>query len=412
MSESLGRPRGDRVSPRVAVVIPRYYPVLGGAESQCRLLNLHLMASGEVRIPLLVTHRLRQDLLAFESIDGIPVYRVGRPGIGRRSNYGLLMQIPWFLWRSRTRFDMVHCHSTGPLGFVVAGVCRLMGKPAVLKISANGELFRSFDLAGRAGLAGRTRRGVRRFMAQKTCQWSYIIALNQEGLEEAREVGAAQVEVIPNGVELKEFLPASAPERERLRGLYRFYSDDILLLFAGRFTKVKGIDILLPAFRQVTADPHFHRAYLLLAGSGALQGRSVDGLVERERECSDGRVRILEPIFPPVPYFQMADALVHPSRHEGLPNVVLEALASSLPCLLSDISPHRELREQNPEADIRLFRSGDSGDLATQMRQLLKDLASRQPGQVLRRGLSQDFSIQHVSARYVDLYRRLQEGSI
>ena len=45
---------------RVAQVIPRYFPIFGGAETQCRLLVHHLLATGEVEIPFLVTGRVER----------------------------------------------------------------------------------------------------------------------------------------------------------------------------------------------------------------------------------------------------------------------------------------------------------------------------------------------------------------
>ena len=53
-----------------------------------------------------------------------------------------------------------------------------------------------------------------------------------------------------------------------------------------------------------------------------------------------------------VEYYQAADVFVSSSLAEGLPNTVIEAMACGLPCVLSDIGPHEEILEYDPEAGL------------------------------------------------------------
>ena len=66
-----------------------------------------------------------------------------------------------------------------------------------------------------------------------------------------------------------------------------------------------------------------------------------------------------------------SDALILASRWEGLPNVILEAQAAGLPVVASDIDGCRELVDDNVTG--RIFRSGDSGNLAQVVIEVLEN---------------------------------------
>ena len=60
----------------------------------------------------------------------------------------------------------------------------------------------------------------------------------------------------------------------------------------------------------------------------------------------------------PLQYYQASDIFVSTSLAEGLPNTVMEAMACGLPCILSDIGPHKEIVDYNSNAGI-LFKTQD-----------------------------------------------------
>lgn len=93
------------------------------------------------------------------------------------------------------------------------------------------------------------------------------------------------------------------------------------LLFVGRLVVAKGLDVLIAAFRELAAaDPALH---LVLLGDGPLRG----WLIEHARAAGlAGRVHLAGFQDNPLPWMREATTVVLPSRHEGLPNVLIEAL--------------------------------------------------------------------------------------
>jgi glycosyltransferase involved in cell wall biosynthesis len=163
--------------------------------------------------------------------------------------------------------------------------------------------------------------------------WKHAAAVvaNSQGLAElaGQTAGDMPVPVIANGVDTERFAPGppgSASEPARL-------------LFVGRVVRQKGLDILLPALAGLAKQHEFH---LDVVGDGgevkelkALAerlgiGDKVSFLGWRDRDALPG-------------LYARSDVFVFPSRDEGMPNAVLEAMASGLPVVATDIAGNEEL---------------------------------------------------------------------
>jgi glycosyltransferase involved in cell wall biosynthesis len=136
-------------------------------------------------------------------------------------------------------------------------------------------------------------------------------------------------------------LVASAVERPRLpedgaaamRAALGLPAARTLLLFLGRLAVEKGPDVLLEALARL---PPAARPFVVIAGDGPLgdalrrdaRARGLDGDVLFPGFVPHGGIGA---------WLRAADALVLPSRSEGLPHAVLEAMAAGLPALASDV---------------------------------------------------------------------------
>ena len=173
------------------------------------------------------------------------------------------------------------------------------------------------------------------------------------------------------------------------------------LVAAGRLSEEKGIDVLLDAMPLVRAA--FSNACLTVLGEGPLKS---DLLAQRERLGLKEAVHLVGFQPNPYPYFKHADLFVLPSRLEGLPLVVLEALAVGTPVVASDCpGAVREILRDCPIA--RLVQPSDPEALAQTIVSALNSTDRElQPDERLDAYLSRF----EVKARVRD-YEELLEGS-
>lgn len=138
---------------------------------------------------------------------------------------------------------------------------------------------------------------------------------------------AGRVVVLPNAVEI----PPVVPEYPALDGPLR-------ILFVGRFAFNKGIDVLIHVAKRLAREGYGDRFRFVLAGDGPERARMErEGLppnMELAGKVDDARLNVL---------YAECHALVLPTRFEGMPTVVLEAMARARPVLVSDVGASAEL---------------------------------------------------------------------
>ena len=196
----------------------------------------------------------------------------------------------------------------------------------------------------------------------------------------------------------------SESEQEALRQRHDIPAEARIVLALGRFIGKKGFADLLQALTYLPTEIGGQSWMLVMAGDGPLAG-------ELKRLCSDlglnARVRWLGWQNPPDPYYALADALVCPSRHEPLGNIILEAWNYGLPIVSTSTSGALELIED--EVTGLLCPCAEPPALAKRIEELLtapRDFA-RSLGTAGRRCLETRFGRGAVLKAYLDLYERL-----
>jgi glycosyltransferase involved in cell wall biosynthesis len=124
-------------------------------------------------------------------------------------------------------------------------------------------------------------------------------------------------------------------------------------------------------------------------------------------EHLDGSVRLVEQTHDVPSYLQASDVFVLPSRREGLPNALLEAMAAGLPCIAADLPGITRWLLEDGESGW-LVPPGDVEALERALVTLLEDRErAAQLGARARRRVEALCSIDAVAAAYLDIYTRL-----
>jgi glycogen synthase len=318
--------------PSRRILIANYeYPPLGGGGSTCsRYLARELVRNGhEVEVVTAAFKNLPRDVRK-------PNFRLRRlPALRRQTGQSNPIEMmsyvataaPYLALRRGPKPDIVLSFHSIPSGLAAWPMSLIRGVPHIV-------LFRGGDvpgwLPGDLDLYHRLTLWLNRAIV-----YSSAAALaNSDGLRDLAQKSfpKKKIGVLANGVDLKQFTPPVDGRKDR--------SGPIRLLSLGRITSQKGIDTLLEALgSDQLRDQNWHldlggigpelSKYQDLARKlGLLQKISFLGWVDRKD------IRLV---------YDAADILVFPSRFEGMPNVVLEGVASGLPIVGTRIAGTEEI---------------------------------------------------------------------
>lgn len=202
-----------------------------------------------------------------------------------------------------------------------------------------------------------------------------------------------QLMEVPNAVELGQ----AVPERRWDPGLTH-------VLFVGRFAANKGIDLLMSVIAKMKRKGLASKFHFHLVGKGPLHARISE-------KCKAGNVTFHGFVQDEdlTKLYAKADVFVLPTFFEGMPTVILEAMASGLPIIATDTGAIAELVDDTNGFLIER-KSGRSLFLALGAFQAMDYGERKQLGKASRTKVEEQFSWTTVAQQYGDLFVLLAGG--
>ena len=199
-------------------------------------------------------------------------------------------------------------------------------------------------------------------------KWFYeqldLIYVNSEGYRRAwidRGIAANKIQILPRGLDTTLFHPSRRePEFWVKRGAAR---GAVVLLYVGRVSKEKDLDVIVSAWRKLAGDSRFIST-LAFVGDGPY-------LKDLRQLLPDAIFTGLLAGLDLARAFASADVFVFPSTTDTFGNVILEALASGIPCVVSDQGGPKDLIVHGTTGFIT--RALDAEDFARHVAQLASD---------------------------------------
>jgi glycosyltransferase involved in cell wall biosynthesis len=414
---------------RIGIIALQFAPIVGGAEARAEKQARQLQALGhDVTV---ITLRHERSWKREEILDGLPIVRVGgiykRQGplrIGRLGYLPVVILLFLELWRSRHRYDVFHVSQFGSLAAAAALIGKITHKPVIVSIPTTGPRVKSqeavlmadtlpldtnflkvdfkeavagdisnFALIAFGGniMVNFLRKSDAFYQILSTSSYSYLIS---HGFRADRIVH------IPNGVDTEKLRPAldrrpnpAQPERD--------------IICVARLEYAKGIDVLLHAWgRMMHASTEWRthlKPRLLLVGEGSL--REKFECIAAELGIQDS-VEFLGLRRDVTSLLQQAWGFVLPSRWEGMPNALLEAMACGLPCVATKVSGSEDIITDGING--LLVEPEQPDELAKALRRVIEDQnLAQQLGQEGRAAVLRDYQLSTISKRYLTLYRHL-----
>jgi glycosyltransferase involved in cell wall biosynthesis len=230
----------------------------------------------------------------------------------------------------------------------------------------------------------------------------------------ALDIGVeTRFEVIPNGVNLKRFRPAhNKAERRSLRASLGVADHQRMVTTIGAVHPRKGSDVLLEAWVQLIKQ--FPQTHLFLVGLRKdLQYPNLNDfrLKLEELIAASGAseyIHFTGTVRNPEDYLRASDVFVFPSMREGLPNAVLEAMASGVPVILTPfIGLSGDLGRTNHEY---LLAERDPAVLSATIARILDSNGLHiKLGNAGRSWVEKTMDLEQTLDRYAALYHELAE---
>jgi glycosyltransferase involved in cell wall biosynthesis len=393
-AESITSQSADRLTPgprtcaawRVLLLVSNL-TLDGGAEVQSVQLAQRLKARGwDVTVVSMLPPKDADLVLR---ADGIPVLALDVES--RADAPGSVLRLAGVF--SRLKPHIVHCHM--PHAILLARAARLIRPVPVMIGTLHG--LKMYNVRGTGWRAREMAHWLTGWLSDATTVVCRAAALRYG----SPKTGVSRtVRLVPNGVDTERFHPDS-----EIRALLRDsleIGDDFVWLLPARFQPVKDHCTMLRAFRQVVA--HHSTSLLLMAGGGPLEREMKE--LAHALEISP-RVRFLGPRSDMASLMKAADACVLSSIYEGMPLVLLEAAASGLPAVATDVGGNSDVVIDGVTGF--LAPSANPGALADAMLRLATlPAASRlDMGREARRNVGEKYRFDVVVDQWEALYNEL-----
>jgi len=254
-------------------------------------------------------------------------------------------------------FDIVHLHDTLPI-LIRRSVKRARKEKIAVVTTFHNDYIKT-------SLSGKILKRIRwALQGRKTLHASDArIALTPYYANHLKGRGVRKpIDVLPNGFE------PVAEEAVRPSSLPDGSGEHPLLVFVGRLSEQKGLDVLMDAW-DVLCQQGEPRARLAIAGSGELNqwlDNRIASSTYPDSIAKLGRVDDAEKRW----LFEQAKGVLIPSRFEGLPTVLLEAMHAGAPTVMADVNDLGRLVTE-PNAGISVS-PGDSQSLVQAITTLLE----------------------------------------
>ena len=419
---------------RICMIAFQYAPNIGGAQTRAANQAHQLLASGHKA--MIVTLRHDKQWKKYETLNAVPIVRIGGLFNGRGIlRVGRLGHLPIdvllfiHLWRTRHQYDILHSIQISPLSGVATLIGHITGKPVIISIPSTGPgkvprpedaVMMADTLAGKLADSSflkvpyadtvvgdithmrKTAYGgdVILTYLKKSTAFYQILSSRSFDYMTSNGFRAERIVHIPNGIEMEKFAPVqelrpdpTRPERD--------------ILCVARLQYPKGIDVLLHAWKRMLSTPDQWRTTLkprlLLAGTG----QAEEQLKHLAQELALGEsVVFLGSCDDVIPLLRTAWGFVLPSRWEGMPNALLEAMSCKVPCIATRVSGSEDIIKNGVNG--LLVEAEQPEELAQALQQLISDAdLAHKLAQAGYETIVSDYQLAHITEQFIQFYRQI-----
>ena len=380
-----------------------YYPEFSGGSLQCHRLTKKLLKMG-VQVDVLAGTD-DTNLLGGGVVQDVNVYRVLRDRKNRKQKLKYGWDLFKYIFKNKHRYDILHAHGFHASVSLAAWIAQI---PLVQKIT-NSKLDDPVSVGNR-------KFGLLYSLIYKIAR---LIVPTSKGLEESCKEALHKTPYIkiPNGVDTESFYPPMGWEKFQLRDKYKVDRDKIILCTVGTVSHLKGTDLLVEALYHLKENCNedfilwIIGPYNISYGYKMVSQDSIDYSKKIKKMVSylglDDIVYFMGEQTATNEFLRASDIYVHPSRLEGQPNAVLEAMATGLP-VVANLLPGITDDIINPGQCGYVVDCEDTKKFAAALKVLVnnRDLRKRL-GKNARDEILKNYDLNTIARQYLSTYRAI-----
>lgn len=207
------------------------------------------------------------------------------------------------------------------------------------------------------------------------------------------------MEFIRNGIVVSESKTSSTAISRKKIGIKE---NSFLFIYTASFNNRKNHVFILKMFEKYKDE--FKNCDLLLLGDGKNYKKLYNEFSGYTNIHFIGRVKNVED------YLNISDGFISPSKQEGMPMAVLEAMNCGLPYILSDIPQHREIYELNRNIG-KLYKLDDEKDFVNKMKVIVNYKKAKLKEEI-EKVVFDNFNAEKMSQNYQNVYERISNNVI
>lgn len=397
---------------KICIFTETYFPVMGGGETQARLLADGLVACGHS--VLILTRRSDEFLQRYEKYGAISVHRLSPAGRGQLKKWGLVFSALPKLIQLRDQYDLIFVSGYRIIGLTAVLVSKLLRKRVVLKADSQGEMSGEFFRSGLQKF-GASPTGsffklflrFRNFILRKADAFS---AISTEIASEWTSGGipSNKIHLIPNGVDTTIFSPLEPGQKLLLREQLELPREAFVAIYTGRLVSYKGLPLLLRVWDEFRKKDQ--NLLLILAGTGGLDIHNCEHELREYVKANEMKssVRFTGAVQNVAQYLQAADLFVFPTENDAFPSSVVEAMACGLPVITTPVGAIKTIITH--EENGLLIQPGNNEQLLDALLRLKSDgeLAAHLRHNAWK-SVQNLYSAQGVTRKYISLFQSIME---
>ena len=333
------QPTAERVQKRLLILFPS--PLRGGAEEYCLTMAKGALAAGWEVHAGFAPREGNATLIDDFGAAGAHYHPIDVVDVGAKAT-----RVPFLKCYTRT-LRLVRDVRPDYVLLQLCGVQYGLG-PILAAATLNVPTGIVFQLVRGGVQLGAFQRGLRALARRRRVKFVAVSEENRATLAGIMAMPQGDIAMVPNGTDRARFT-RSEGERLRLRARLRAElcvpEDTILLLSVGRLAHQKGHDLLVPVVPDIVR--RYPKVRFVWVGEGPLRAKLEEQLTQAGAR---DHVLLLGHRTDVPDVLNAADLFVHPTRWEGQPFSVLEAMAARLPVVTTSVSGIRDVLEHRTNA--------------------------------------------------------------